>query len=62
MPQWIKHTTCVLLCCFSVCVLAQNKEELQEKKEHLQNEINLTNDLLNAAKKEKNTSINFLST
>ena len=62
MLQWIKHTTHVLLCCFSVCALAQNKQELQEKKEHLQNEIKLTNDLLNEAKKEKNTSINFLST
>ena len=43
-------------------MLAQSKEELQDKKEQLQNEIKLTNDLLNEAKKEKNTSINTLST
>jgi len=45
-----------------VAVLAQSKEELQDKKEKLQNEIKLTNDLLNEAKKEKNNSINTLST
>ena len=62
MFQWTKHIICVLLCCFSAIVLAQSKEELQDKKEQLQNEIKLTNDLLNEAKKEKNASINTLST
>ena len=62
MFQWTKHIICVLLCCFSAIVLAQSKEELQDKKEQLQNEIKLTNTLLNEAKKEKNTSINTLST
>ena len=62
MFQWTKHIICVLLCCFSAIVLAQSKGELQDKKEQLQNEIKLTNDLLNEAKKEKNTSINILST
>ena len=62
MFQWIKLIICVLLCCLSAIVLAQSKEELQDKKEKLQNEIKLTNDLLNEAKKEKNASINTLST
>tara|TARA_B100000900_G_scaffold347860_1_gene313268 strand:- start:11551 stop:12807 length:1257 start_codon:yes stop_codon:yes gene_type:complete len=62
MFQLTKHITCVVLCCFSVAVLAQSKQELQDKKEKLQNEIKLTNDLLNEAKKEKNKSINTLST
>mgnify|MGYP001161362887 FL=1 len=62
MFQWTRHIICVLLCCFSAIVLAQSKEELQDKKEQLQNEIKLTNDLLNEAKKEKNASINTLST
>lgn len=42
--------------------MGQSKEELQDKKEQLQNEIKLTNDLLKEAKKEKNASINTLST
>ncbi len=62
MFQWTKHIICVLLCFSSVFVLAQSKEELQDTKEQLQNEIKLTNDLLNEAKKEKKTSINRLST
>ena len=62
MFQSIKHIICVLLCCFSSVVLAQSKEELQDKKEELQNEIKLTNDLLNEAKKEKKATINTLST
>ena len=62
MFQWTKHIICILFCCFSAIVLAQSKEELQDKKEQLQNEIKLTNTLLNEAKKEKNTSINTLST
>ena len=62
MFQCTKHIICVLLSCFSAIVLAQSKEELQDKKEQLQNEIKLTNDLLNEAKKEKNASINNLST
>ena len=62
MFQWTKHIICVLLCTFSAIVFAQSKEELQNKKEQLQNEIKLTNELLNEAKKEKNSSINTLST
>ena len=62
MFQWTKNIICILFCCFSAIVLAQSKEELQDKKEQLQNEIKLTNDLLNEAKKEKNASINTLST
>ena len=62
MLKWTKDIICVLLCCFSAVALAQSKEELQDKKEQLQNEITLTNDLLNEAKKDKNTSINTLST
>lgn len=62
MFQFAKHIICVLLCCFSAIALAQSKEELQDKKEQLQNEIKLTNDLLSEAKKEKNASINTLST
>ena len=62
MFQWTKHIICVLLCFSSAVVLAQSKEELQDTKEQLQNEIKLTNDLLNEAKKEKKTSINRLST
>ena len=62
MFRWTKHIICILFCCFSAIVLAQSKEELQDKKEQLQNEIKLTNILLNEAKKEKNTSINTLST
>lgn len=41
---------------------AQTKEDLQDKKEALTKEIQLTNDLLQEARKEKNTSINTLST
>ena len=62
MFRWTKHIICILFCFFSAIVLAQSKEELQDKKEQLQNEIKLTNTLLNEAKKEKNTSINTLST
>ena len=62
MFQWTKHIICVLLCFSSAVVLAQSKEELQDTKEQLQNEIKLTNDLLNEARKEKKTSINRLST
>ena len=62
MLKWTKYIICVLLCCFSAVAFAQSKEELQDKKEQLQNEITLTNDLLNEAKKDKNTSINTLST
>ena len=62
MFQWTKHIICALLCTFSAIVFAQSKEELQNKKEQLQNEIKLTNELLNEAKKEKNSSINTLST
>ena len=62
MLKWTKYIICVLLCCFSTVAFAQSKEELQDKKEQLQNEITLTNDLLNEAKKDKNTSINTLST
>ena len=53
MFQWTKHIICVLLCFSSAVVLAQSKEELQDTKEQLQNEIKLTNDLLNEARKEK---------
>ena len=62
MFRWTKHIICILFCFFSAIVLAQSKEELQDKKEQLQNEIKLTNTLLNEAKKAKNTSINTLST
>ena len=62
MFKWTKDIICVLLCCFTAAALAQSKEELQDKKEQLQNEIMLTNELLNEANKDKNTSINTLST
>ena len=62
MFRWTKHIICIMFCFFSAIVLAQSKEELQDKKEQLQNEIKLTNTLLNEAKKAKNTSINTLST
>ena len=53
MFRWTKHIICILFCFFSAIVLAQSKEELQDKKEQLQNEIKLTNTLLNEAKKVK---------
>lgn len=62
MLQWTKYVICLFLCCFSFALIAQSKDELQQKKEQLQNEIKLTNNLLKEAKKEKNTSINTLST
>ena len=62
MFQWTKYIFFILIFFYSAALLAQSKEELQEKKEQLQNEIKLTNELLNEAKKEKNTSINTLTT
>lgn len=62
MPQWIKHTLLALFCCCSMAVFGQSKEELQDKKERLESEIKLTTELLDAAKKDKNQSINTLST
>ena len=46
------------------CLLAnsQSKEVLQSKKAQIQKEIQLTNKLIKKAKKEKNQSINILST
>ncbi len=41
---------------------SQSKEVLQNKKAQIQKEIQLTNKLINKAKKEKNQSINILST
>jgi len=41
---------------------SQSKEVLQSKKAQIQKEIELTNKLINKAKKEKNQSINILST
>ena len=45
MFQWTKHIICVLLCCFSAIVLAQSKEELQDKKEQLQNFVATDEDI-----------------
>ncbi|MBC8464382.1 MAG: hypothetical protein H8D62_01770, partial [Bacteroidetes bacterium] len=45
-----------------MAVFGQSKEELQDKKERLESEIKLTTELLDAAKKDKNQSINTLST
>ncbi len=49
---------------FGICLFAhsQSKEVLQSKKAQIQKEIQLTNKLIKKAKKEKNQSINILST
>jgi septal ring factor EnvC (AmiA/AmiB activator) len=51
----------LLLCCTTI-VHAQNKKELEKKKSQLQNEIKLTNQMLNETKKSKRLSLNQLVT
>ena len=63
MTAWIKNNIFLFfLCCLSLPLMSQTKEDLQDKKEQLQSEIKFTNKLLNQAKLEKNNSINTLST
>ena len=52
----------LLLLFVNISVFAQNKEVLQQKKQQLQKEINHTNTLLEAAKKDKIQSVNTLRT
>ena len=52
----------LLLLGLHLSVFAQSKEDLQQKKEQLQKEINQTNTLLKAAEKEKVLSVNTLRT
>jgi hypothetical protein len=52
----------VLLFCCTVFAHAQNKKELEKKKSQLQNEIKLTNQMLNETKKSKRLSLNQLVT
>ncbi len=52
----------LLLLGLQLSVFAQSKEDLQQKKEQLQKEINQTNTLLKAAEKEKVQSVNTLRT
>jgi len=61
-----RFSSCVLTIVFILgfCLLAnsQSKEDLQSKKAQIQKEIQLTNKLIKKAKKDKNQSINILST
>ncbi len=54
--------TIVFVSGLSLLASSQSKEVLQSKKAQIQNEIQLTNKLIKKAKKEKNQSINILST
>lgn len=63
MIAWIKHFIFLFFFCYlSLPSMSQSKEELQDKKEQLQSEIDLTNELLKQAKLEKNSTVNTLST
>ena len=61
-----RFSSCALTIVFILgfCLLAnsQSKEVLQSKKAQIQKEIQLTNKLIKKAKKDKNQSINILST
>ncbi|MDG1189586.1 MAG: peptidoglycan DD-metalloendopeptidase family protein [Flavobacteriales bacterium] len=54
--------TIVFVSGLSLLASSQSKEVLQSKKAQIQKEIQLTNKLIKKAKKEKNQSINILST
>ena len=54
--------TIVFILGFCLLANSQSKEALQSKKAQIQKEIQLTNKLIKKAKKEKNQSINILST
>lgn len=62
MSRWIKYLFILTSLLCTTLVQAQTKEELQDKQEALADEIKLTNALLQAAKQEKNQSVNTLST
>lgn len=61
MYSWTKYILLAFLLS-TTTVFAQSKEELQNKKEKIADEIKLTSELLEVAKREKNSSINVLST
>ena len=62
MSQWVNYFLFFLFCSCATLVFSQTKEELQDKKEQLEKEIQLTSELLGGAQKEKTQSINKLET
>lgn len=57
----IKSICCFLLILFSTAVYSQDKQELQQKKKELQEEIKFTNKLLEKTEKDKKLTVTHLN-